>query len=165
MTKEEFIQFYNQNIDKVYRFVFLKVNSKEAAQDLTSTAFLKLLNTIHGENNNIKNPRAFLYQIVRNLVVDFYREKGRQPLPLDESLNLPGAARQQSDFQSVLTSDMEQIKAVLGRIKEEYADIVIWHYLDDLSVPEIAKITGRPEGTVRVMLHRGLEELKKLSGK
>ena len=61
---------------------------------------------------------------------------------------------------SIVLSDMEQVRTALVGLKEDYQNVVIWHYLDDLPVPEIAKIMGRPEGTVRVMLHRALKELR-----
>jgi len=42
MDKNEFSEFYNKNIDKVFRFIYLRVDTTETAQDLTSLAFLKL---------------------------------------------------------------------------------------------------------------------------
>lgn len=159
MNKEEFSKFYNQNINRVYRYIFLKVNSKEIAQDITSEAFLKFLDYLKNETE-IKNSRAFLYQVVRNLIVDFYRSKSREPLPLDE-IFVRTDRGQRPDVRLERASDVAKMKRVLGQIKRKYADIIIWHYLDDLSIPEIAEMTQRPEGTVRVMLHRGLRELRK----
>jgi len=158
MDPKEFTNFYNQNIEKVYRFIFLKVNSQETAQDLTSEAFLKLLNYIN-QGGNIKNPRAFLYQTARNLIVDSYREKAKSALPLEEAITVADS-RQNPDVEVILTSDMELIKKSMANLGGEYADIITWHYMDDLSTKEIGQILGRPEGTIRVMLHRGLRELR-----
>ncbi len=49
-----------------------------------------------------------------------------------------------------LDADVIQIKEALSNIKEEYKDIIIWHYLDDFSAKEISQITEKPEGTIRV---------------
>ena len=38
---EQFSQIYDQYIDKIYRFVYLKVNSQETAEDITSKVFLR----------------------------------------------------------------------------------------------------------------------------
>ena len=59
-----------------------------------------------------------------------------------------------------LGSDIDTVKQAIGNLKEDYQNVVIWHYLDDLPVPEIAKIMRKPEGTVRVTLHRALKALK-----
>ena len=38
---EQFSQIYDQYIDKIYRFVYLKVNSQEIAEDITSKVFIR----------------------------------------------------------------------------------------------------------------------------
>ena len=42
MTEQEFTQFYKQNLDKVFRFIYLRVDKIETAQDLTAQVFLKV---------------------------------------------------------------------------------------------------------------------------
>ena len=46
-------------------------------------------------------------------------------------------------------------------LKDEYQEVVIWHYIDDLSITEIAKMLKKSEGTVRVTLHRALKAVRK----
>ena len=55
---------------------------------------------------------------------------------------------------------MEQIRVALLTLKDDYQNYVIWRYLDELSVPEIAQITGKSEPSVRVGVHRALRALK-----
>ena len=55
---------------------------------------------------------------------------------------------------------MERIKKVIQNIKPVYADVIIWHYVDDLSSKEIAQILKKREGNVRVIIHRALQALK-----
>jgi len=75
--KQEFSQIYDDCIDKIYRFVYFKVNSDDVAQDICSEAFLRGWQAFKSEKKVIDNPQAFLYQIARNLVIDHYREKGK----------------------------------------------------------------------------------------
>ena len=155
---EQFGEIYDQYIDKIYRFVYLKVNSLEIAEDITSKVFLRGWEAY--EKSQIQNPGAFLYQIARNAVIDHYREKGRTktifqdavPEAIDPGLDLHAKA--------VFSSDVDIVKQALQKLKKEHQDIIIWHYLEDMPIAEIAKLTGRPAGTIRVMLHRGLKELK-----
>jgi len=164
--RKEFSKIYDKYIGKIYRFVFLKVNSTEVAEDLTSETFLRgwmafrEQRTKNSEQRTkIENPPAFLYQIARNLVIDHYREKGKtQIVPaedyriIDPRINLEESAN--------LNSDFEQVRHALVNLKENYQDVIIYRYLDELSVPEIAKILEKSEGTVRVLLHRALKSLK-----
>jgi len=156
--RKEFGKIYDQCINKIYRFIFLKVNSEEIAQDLCSETFLRGWES-YKNNPKIENPSAFLYRIARNLVIDYYREKGRTNFVSPEIVPIadpsPGI-----EEKAALNSDLDQVKAVLADLKREYQDVIIYRYLDELSIPEIAKIMEKSEGTVRVTLHRALRALR-----
>jgi len=159
MDKKEFSEFYNKNIDKVFRFIYLRVDTTETAQDLTSLAFLKLWKR---QDSEISNSTAFLYRIARNQIIDFYRSKSKKPLSLDKVGEIADFQVAQPTFSEKieLTLEMERIKKVIQNIKPVYADVIIWHYVDDLSSKEIAQILKKREGNVRVIIHRALQALK-----
>ncbi len=156
--RKEFSKIYDKYIEKIYRFIYLKVNSEEIAQDLCSETFLKGWESFKN-NQNIENPSAFLYRIARNLVTDYYRQKGRAQIVSTEftSITDPNPSLEE---RMTLNSDLEQIKTVLVDLKEDYQNVIIWHYLDDLPIPEIAKMLNKSEENTRVLLHRALKSLK-----
>ncbi len=177
---KQFSQIYDQYIDKIYRFVYLKVNSQEIAEDVTSKVFIKAweyyqkeeiypvksasqseaVSREAGQFDRVKNPGAFLYQIARNAVVDHYREKGRTNIvSVDASPEIvdPGENAQNK---AILSADINIVKKAIQKLKKEHQDIIIWHYLEDMPIDNIAKLMDKPAGTVRVMLHRGLKDLK-----
>lgn len=162
-----FSGIYDQYIEKIYRFIFLKVSSPEIAQDLTSETFLRGWEAFQRSRSpnpgemKIENMQAFLYQIARNLITDFYREKGKTQIVSAENLRIIDPAANLEE-KAEFNSDFEQIKASLADLKEDYQEVIILHYVNDLSIKEIAKTINKPEGTIRVMLHRGLKELKSL---
>ena len=153
-----FSQIYDKYIDKIYRFVFLKVNSQEIAQDLTSETFLRGWESFKN-GNKIENPQAFLYRIARNLVIDHYREKGRTQIVSAEFAPIVDP-REDLEEKAILTSDVDRIKQVLVNLKEDYQNVIIWHYLDDLPIQEVAKMLDRTEEATRVLLSRALKTLK-----
>jgi len=157
--KQLFSQIYDNYIDKIYRFIFLKVNSQEITQDLCSETFLRAWKSFKDGNKKIDNPNAFLYQIARNLIIDYYRDKGRTQIVSADYVPVvdPNQDLEKKTFQD---SDLQIIKANLTNLKQDYQDIIIWHYIDDLSISEIAEMTNKKEGTVRVNLHRALKALK-----
>jgi RNA polymerase sigma-70 factor (ECF subfamily) len=159
---EQFGRIYDQYIEKIYRFVFLKVDSQETAEDITSKVFMKGWEAFKNQNADIKNPGAFLYQIARNSVVDHYREKGRaKVVSADFSPEIADPKASAHD-RAILNADINVIKKAVQGLKKDYQDIIIWHYLDDMPIADIAKLLDKPAGTVRVMLHRGLKDLKNM---
>jgi len=160
-SQKQFSKIYDQYINRIYRFVFLRVNSSEIAQDLTSETFTRAWNKFRTENpgSGVENWVAFLYQIARNLVIDFYREKGKIQIVSASYVADPAMGLEEK---AILSSDMSQVKEALSKLGEEQQEIIIWRYLDGLSNKEIALILGKPEGTVRVIIHRALEALRQV---
>jgi len=157
--RKEFSKIYDKCITKIYRFIFLKVSSEEIAKDLCSETFLKGWESYNKENTKIENPSAFLYRIARNLVTDYYRERGRTQIVSPEFIPIvdpsPGI-----EEKAIFNSDLEQIKLALVNLKEDYQNAIIWYYLDDLPIREVAKMLDKSEETSRVTLHRALKALK-----
>ncbi len=159
--KKKFSKIYDKNVEKIYRFVFLKVSSQERAEDITSQVFTKGWESFRDGDKEIKNPSAFLYQIARNLVVDFYRQKGKAQIMSPEEagdMSDPGI-----DLEKEANTDLEieMVKKSLSSLKEDYKDVIILRYLDGFSTEEVAEVMGKSRGAVRVMLHRALKSLRK----
>ena len=68
---EAFAKIYDRHVESIYRFVIIKLPRKEDAQDITAETFTRLWQHLQ-KHKDITNLRAFLYQIARNLVADFY---------------------------------------------------------------------------------------------
>lgn len=168
--KQEFGKVYDQYVDRIYRFAFLKVSSQEVAEDIASETFLRGWKAVQNPGVEIENVSAFLYQIARNLVTDFYRKKGKVKIVSTENVTIVQSPalhncdiykEQVSPLEEVeIEMEMKGVQKALSQIKPDYQDIVIWHYLDELSVPEIAKILDKSEGAVRVQLSRALKALR-----
>ena len=162
MKKREFVKFYDQQAPRIYRFVYLKVNSHQDSEDLTSEAFFKFWQNLTNTDDKIDNPRALLYRIANNLVIDFYRKKSRTELVVDPEDSNLAKIKDKTDLskQIKLDSDINEVRKALNQLKGDYQNIILWRYLDDFSVKEIAQIMEKPEGTIRVLAHRALKMLK-----
>jgi RNA polymerase sigma-70 factor (ECF subfamily) len=55
---------------------------------------------------------------------------------------------------------MEAVRKALAGMNENYQNAVIWRYLDDMEIAEVASLLGRTEAATRVLLHRAMKELK-----
>jgi len=158
--RKSFSRIYDKYIDKIYRFVFLKVSSQEIAEDLTAETFSKTWVFFKEKDEQIDNIQAFLYKTARNLVIDYYRQKGKTPVI---SVNNPAIIdpRQDLEEKAIINSDIEYIKEALANLNEDYQNAIIWYYLDDLPISEVSQLLDRTKEATRVLIHRALNALKK----
>jgi len=164
--RKQYEKLYNQYVDKIYRFIYIKIGHKETSQDLTHQVFLKAWQRFkkQGENDNrpkIENPQAYFYQIARNEINNYYRQ-----LPVQKIVSLEEIKTEIRDPDPIAEEklinslDLETLRKALLALPEDYQNVVILHYLENYSFREIGKILEKEEGTVRVMAFRGLQKLK-----
>ncbi|MBU3934558.1 sigma-70 family RNA polymerase sigma factor [Patescibacteria group bacterium] len=159
-NRRKFGKIYDRYIEKIYRFVFLKVNSQEIAEDIVSKAFTRGWDVFKEGGDKIKNPSAFLYQIARNLVIDYYREKGRTQIISTDSVPQIIDPRTNIEEKAIIHADLGMVKLAMRDLKDDYQNVIIWHYLDGLAIKEVANLLDRSEDATRVLLHRALGALK-----
>lgn len=160
VNEQNFLQFYDQNITKIYRYIYFRVGSQEVAQDLSSEAFLKAWQYLK-DGNFIGNLSAMTYQICRNLISDYFRKNPKLPIPLDEVAESHlSEAQTGMEEKTEKNLKIDQIMGCLRLIKVEYQEIIIWYYVDDFEVGEISQILGKSEGAVRTSLSRAIKALK-----
>jgi len=160
ITEQQFLELYDTHVGKIYRYIYFRVNAEELAQDLTSEVFLKSWQYL--SSKSVGNPRAFFYQIARNLVTDFYRKKDKTPISLEEITDRPISDKSDSPMDlASISLDMNSVKLALRQLSPDYQEIIIWRYLDELETKEIAEILNKSEGAVRTLLSRALSDLRK----
>lgn len=156
--KDEFSLIYDEYITKIYRFIFLKVSTPEIAEDLSSEVFTRTWKEFN--RKEIENIQAFLYGVARNLIADHYRVKEKGTIvSIEGSFDIQDEDENLQDRAKV-DSDMEMVRNALSDINEEYQNYIIWRYLEELSITEIAEIIDKSEESVRVGVHRALQSLK-----
>lgn len=158
--KKKFSKIYDKYVEKIYRFVFLKVSSQEIAEDLTSAVFTKGWRKFKKEED-IQNVSAYLYQIARAEIANHYRGRSKFRTISTEASQIPiFDSNPNSEESQQLQSDIVLLKNCLAKLSNDYQDVLVWRYIDGHSNREIAKILGKSRGAVRVMVCRALKALR-----
>ncbi len=150
-----FAEVYDAHIQKIYAFVYYRVQHREIAEDLTSTTFLKALDkyaTFHGGN-----VRAWLYRIARNTVTDHYRTH-RPPADLETAQEVQSTSNPAHDAETRM--QLERVRAELEKLPEDQRDIVLMRVWDGLTHAEIADVLGKSEASVKMQFSRSLRQLQ-----
>ncbi len=157
--KRQFEEVYAEHADPIYRFCLYKTSDKRQAEDLTQEAFVRLWNYLTDEKE-VENMKAFLYQIARNLVIDYYRKK--KALSLDylqsEGFEPSGNDHEQIENQTEKNMALELIE----RLDPKYKDVVYLKLVEDMEPKEIAKTLKITTNNVTVRFHRGMKQLQSL---
>ena len=71
-------QLYEENFDRIYRYIVLKIGDRTEAEDMTQQVFLNALKSISSFKWKGMPFSAWLYRIAHNQIVDYLRKKSRQ---------------------------------------------------------------------------------------
>ena len=161
---EAFGELYDFYAPRVYRFVRLKVDSQETAQDLTSEAFLKIWKYLQEQKKIRERFQALLYKIARNLIIDFYRTKSVREILIQDNLEELSVIDDEETGEDLVLrqEEMVEVKKALIQINPNYQDVIFWYYIDELPIIDIAEILNKNEGTVRVLIHRAVRALRQI---
>lgn len=157
-----FLQMYDFYAPKLFRHVYYRTSSKEIAEDIAQQVFYKTWQYLMKPENEIDNLNAFLYKITNNLITDYFRKAERKNIPLDNNLERKLSAEPSYTNEIETGIEIEKVKQALNHLNPDQQKLIIWRYLDDLSIKQIAKISGKSKNAIYVRIHRSLKELQKL---
>jgi RNA polymerase sigma-70 factor, ECF subfamily len=134
-------------------FVQKRILDKDEANDILQQLYLKVYK--HCEQlPEVKNMKAWLYQITRNAVYDFFRENSRYQSIADVELEeLPDDTRH--DVEAL-------VEPLISLLPEEYAEALRLSELEGVSQKEIAERLGISYSGAKSRVQRGREKLKAL---
>ncbi|MEA2088277.1 MAG: RNA polymerase sigma factor [Patescibacteria group bacterium] len=159
--KEAFGQLYDLYVERIYRFIYFKVSRASDAEDLSSEVFLRSWKYI-SDGAEVKNFKAFLYRISRNVIIDFYRKNyGKYTLNIEDEAIVDNLRANNLIEKIDINIQIKEVMKALDKLKEEYRESILLRFVEDYSISEIAEIMNRSNGAVRVLLHRAIESLKK----
>ncbi len=158
-----FGRYYEMYAPKLYRHAFYRLSSKELAEDVVSEVFIKTWQFLAEPGKEITNIKAFLYRLANNLIIDNYRSRGRQPFLIDDVLEARLSDSGVAAGTTIDRLDLQIVLKNLEKISSEVRELLFWRYVDELSIEEISKVTGKTRNAIYVAIHRGLKELKRLT--
>ena len=146
---------YNDLLPKVFGFCMSRVGRRELAEDLTQEVFLKLVGKISLFDEKKGIFPVWFWNIARNTLTDYYREKKESSFSDFEEGELDGIA-----VQSETNLEYKYLMRFIESLPKDEKDLFELRYISDLSYSEISKILGRPEGSLRVMAARLRQKIK-----
>jgi RNA polymerase sigma-70 factor (ECF subfamily) len=155
---------YDHYQPAIYRFVVVKVGRREDAEDITHHVFMNAWQNVRQYRHRGYPFSSWLYRIARNQVIDYYRAR-KESLSLESiEIDQLGLSSSSSQADLSLKLDIEKAMGAIHKLKQEYQDVIIFRFVEELSLRETAQAMKKTEGAVKLMQHRAMKELKKMLG-
>lgn len=138
-----------EQYDKIYRYCYFRLRSRQTAEDLTQETFLRYLEKYQG--NTAEQALRCLYTIARNLCVDEYRRRSRDRLQEaqraadDEAAGVftQEIARNESSAQEntdehLLTNFA--VRAAVAALEPDEQELLLLRYVNEVPVSTLAQL-------------------------
>jgi RNA polymerase sigma-70 factor (ECF subfamily) len=155
-------ELYDEHVDKVYRFFYIKSFDKSIAEDLTSQTFMTLCEQMQDPVRAIQDHKKFLYGIMRNHWLMYLRQKYRRGETTIENIeDFADYVEEEISDYSGLTA-RQRAEVYINQLPEKQRDIVARRLLEERSIKDIAADIGKDSNYVKTTYKRGLKRLRQL---
>ena len=160
---EAFSQFVDIYKKHVYGFLYDRLRSHEATEELVQVVFVKIWENRATINHEL-SPNAYVFTIAKNCAFDVLRQRAYKLLlekQLIESSNII-----EDGETPLIDQDLKRhIESLITHIPERRREIFKLRYEEELSYKEIAEQLNISIGTVQTQVERTLNYLRKQLGK
>jgi len=170
--ENDVVYWVNTYSDELYRYAYSKTGDRHIAEDLVQDAFLGALQSAK-QNLVIQNQKSWLFSILRNKVVDYYRKLERENKQkanqysaeeMDEGNHFIGMGMWRKDAQIVswsntenLTKDQEFnaiLDACLTKLPAHYQTVVRLKIMENENTDIICQDLGISNANLWQIIHR-----------
>ena len=159
---EAFAELYERYLCPVYRFLRSQTPDEATAEDLTANVFFKALSFAAGYRSE-GTYKAWIFRIAQNTLSTWGAQRSRSAIAVEQ---VPDTIDPEPSPAS-LTIASEASGVVWQTVSElspAQREVVQLRYLKDLTIEEIAGVTRRSSGAVRILLHRARAKLRSSLG-
>ena len=165
-NREAFGELYEIYYQRIFNFALKRTANIQLALDITSITFLKALNQIKKFRWRDVPFGAWLYRIAGNEINDHYRRQGGKRIASIEEI---AELADTSDYADEINHAEEELSKYeeflllhkkLAELPEMYQEVITLKFFEKKKIREMVKILGKKEGTIKSLLHRGVEKLR-----
>ena len=167
---EAFVELYDQYYSQIFGYVLKRTANIEVAQDVTSEVFFKAFKNLRQFHWRGVPFSSWLYRIATNEIANYFTKNKPWQFSLEEVSNSVGSSDPsaetellQAEAELSRREDFLTLHENISRLQLKYQEVIVLRFFEDKQLKEIGEILGKREGTVKSLLHRGLEKLRKLA--
>ena len=155
MKNEAFERLFKRYYNEAKLYLTALCRNEALAEDIVSESFVKAFALIDEEKESFK---FWLLKVCRNAYFD-YLKKAKRLSPVYDNMR-----SDEADLAEKVIEDEEYraLYRAIALLKDSYREVILLYYFDELSVSEIAGITGQTVQNVKVLMYRARIKLKEI---
>jgi RNA polymerase sigma-70 factor (ECF subfamily) len=166
---EVLAKVYGHYYPKIFGYVLKRTANLESAQDITSETFFKALKKLWQFRWCNISFSSWLYKIATNEIKYFIRRGKYKSASLDELQELGFEPVSLHDPETEIIEAQEKLKQhqdfivcqqKISQLNIKYQEVITLRFFEQKQIKEIGEILGKSDGTIKSLLHRGLEKLR-----
>lgn len=164
-NQEAFDTIYDRFANPVFRYLYARCGSVEVAEELAGDLWVRVVERLPSFRFPDEQPEGafvtWMYRIARNLAIDASRRRANGHVPLGETV---AGTDVPLDERVIGGENHQELRTAIEKLNSEQREVVVLRFFEERSTAEVAVLTGRTEGAVRIMQHRALGTLARALG-
>ena len=159
--EEAFAALYDRHSRAAYSLSYRMMGDRQAAEDLTQDAFLKVWRSAGGYRSERGSVRTWILSIAHNRGIDQLRSLASRRRTQDRvEQSAPRSQPSEAFAETWRNRQREQIREALSKLPEEQLKILELAYFSGYTHVEISDLLGLPLGTVKGRMRLGLKKIR-----
>jgi RNA polymerase sigma-70 factor (ECF subfamily) len=153
---DDFERLYAAHAEQLLGFLVYRTSDRALAEDVVADTFERVLRTRFRFDPRKSSEKTWLYAIAMNVLRDRSRRQATEARALDRAVQPVGGGASAIDE----VEDRDELRQALDELSDEEREAVALRFGADLTVPEIARVTGESRSTVHGRVYRALRKMR-----
>lgn len=158
LSESAWEEVYARHVRQVYSYIYFRVGDEHVAEDLAADVFARAVAGIRNYEYRNTPLLAWLYRIAHNVTIDYrkaavQRSHHQAEMPDD----LPG---REDSFRQL--DDRRDMLAAIRGLTDSQQQVIILRFYKEMSILEVARVVGKPEGAIKALQTRALRSLHRI---
>ncbi|MGP4076979.1 RNA polymerase sigma factor SigX [Halobacillus sp. K22] len=168
--KTFFDELYDNYHHDLFQYLIYMVKDRNLAEDLVQEVYIKVLKSYDSFDGR-STEKTWLLSIARHVAIDHFRKQKRKRNRIMDFFDWNEKGEQLKDYASlpdeiaIQNDEMKQVYKALDNCTVDQRNVIIFRFIQGLSIQETAEILNWSESKVKTTQHRGMKALKEIMDK
>jgi RNA polymerase sigma-70 factor (ECF subfamily) len=167
VVKRFFDELYDKYHKDLFQFIIYMVKDRDLAEDLVQDVYIKVIKSYHSFDGR-SSEKTWLFSIARHVTIDYFRKQKRKRNRILEFFDWGDKGENIQDLEAlpeeivIQNAEMKAVYKALDKCTVDQKSVIIFRYIQGMSIQEAADILNWTESKVKTTQHRGMKVLREI---